>query len=387
MSWKEHFSRFMGADPQRLHLAAHSHHPWPDVSFEAQQEAWQDAAVWMDNKWGLIFGEVIPQAQGHVARLLGLPDPKTIAFAPNTHELVLRLLSALPRPTRILTTDSEFHSFARQSRRLEEQGWAIVTRIPLEPLDSFPDRFSRVAAAGGHHLVYFSHVAYDSGYVVPDLSAVVNAVPDRSTAVVIDGYHGFMALPTDLGAMAERSFYTAGGYKYAMAGEGVCHLHCPPGFADRPVDTGWLAGFGALEEGTGPEVSYPADGGRFLGATFDPSGLYRFNAVQRWLAGLGTDVDAIHGHVAAIQVALLELLSTHPITGLDLGELIPDRTAPQRGHFLTFRTPHAGAMQRRLLDHRVIVDARGDRLRIGLGIYHDLDDVAMIHQRLGAALG
>ena len=386
MSWKEHFSRFMGADPQRLHLAAHSHHPWPDVSFEAHQQAWQDAADWMDNKWGQIFGEVIPEAQGHVARVLGLPDPTSIAFAPNTHELVMRVLSALPRPTRILTTDSEFHSFARQSRRFEEQGWASVTRIPLEPHSSFPDRFARVAAAGSHHLVYLSHVAYDSGYVVPDLAVAVNAVPEPSTAVVIDGYHGFMALPTDVGPVAGRSFYTAGGYKYAMAGEGVCHLHCPPGFAERPVDTGWLAGFGALEGVPGDEVAYPADGGRFLGATFDPSGLYRFNAVQRWLVELGTDVDAIHHHVAAIQAALLDQLSKRPIAALDLDSLTPNRSSRLRGHFLTFQTPHATALYRRLLDHRVIVDARGDRLRIGLGIYHDPEDVGLIHQRLAAAL-
>jgi selenocysteine lyase/cysteine desulfurase len=386
MSWKEHFSRFVGAEPKRLHLAAHSHHPWPDVSFEAQQQAWLDAAAWMDQKWDRIFDEVIPEAQRHVAMVLGLPDPTTIAFAPNTHELVMRLLSTLPRPTRILTTDSEFHSFARQASRLEEQGLATVTRIPLEPLGSFPDRFARVAAAAGHNLVYLSHVAYDSGYVVPHLARIVGAVPDPSTAVVIDGYHGFMALPTDLGPMAGRAFYTAGGYKYAMAGEGACHLHCPPGYAERPVDTGWLAGFGVLEEGTGGEVSYPPDGARFLGATFDPTGLYRFNAVQRWLAALGSDVAMIHDHVVTIQEALLDRLTTRPIAGLDLGTLLPDRSVPERGHFLTFSTQHATAIQRRLLDHRVIVDARGDRIRIGLGIYHDPDEVELIHQRLAAAL-
>ena len=47
---------------------------------------------------------------------------------------------------------------------------------------------------------------------------------------MIDGYHGFMALPTDFAAIAGRAFYLAGGYKYAMAGEGVCFMHCPPGY-------------------------------------------------------------------------------------------------------------------------------------------------------------
>ncbi|WP_449357748.1 hypothetical protein [Alishewanella longhuensis] len=36
--------------------------------------------------------------------------------------------------------------------------------------------------------------------------------------LVIDGYHGFMALPTDLSAIAERIFYLSGSYKYAQGG-------------------------------------------------------------------------------------------------------------------------------------------------------------------------
>ena len=64
--------------------------------------------------------------------------------------------------------------------------------------------------------------------------------------VVVDGYHGFMAAPTDLSAVADRIFYVAGGYKYAMSGEGAAFLHAPPGFCPRPVVTGWYAEFGAL---------------------------------------------------------------------------------------------------------------------------------------------
>ena len=39
-----HFSRFLGTEPDRLHFAAHSHHPWPDVTRDAQVQAWDDAA-------------------------------------------------------------------------------------------------------------------------------------------------------------------------------------------------------------------------------------------------------------------------------------------------------------------------------------------------------
>ena len=107
-------------------------------------------------------------------------------------------------------------------------------------------------------------------------------------------------MPTDLGGIAARAFYLAGGYKYAMAGEGACFLHCPPGYAPRPRDTGWFAAFGALAERQ-QGVPYAQGGGRFLGATFDPSGLYRMQAVLTWLDAIGLRVEAIHAHVLALQ--------------------------------------------------------------------------------------
>ena len=123
-SWKHHFSRFLGAGSW-LHAAAHSHHPWPDISFEAQQQAWLDAAELIDGKWDLIFSEVLPQAQRHLARRLNLPAPQSLCFAGNTHEFLLRLLSCIEhQPVRVLSTDGEFHSFSRQLRRLEQAGMA-----------------------------------------------------------------------------------------------------------------------------------------------------------------------------------------------------------------------------------------------------------------------
>ena len=55
-----------------------------------------------------------------------------------------------------------------------------------------------------------------------DLPAIVGSVRNPETLVVIDGYHGFCAVPTSLRAIEDRAFYLAGGYKYAMSGEGVC---------------------------------------------------------------------------------------------------------------------------------------------------------------------
>ncbi|HEX2026549.1 MAG TPA: aminotransferase class V-fold PLP-dependent enzyme [Nitriliruptorales bacterium] len=380
---KEHFTRFLHSDPERLHVAAHSHHPWPDVSFEAHQRAWLDAAALHDDKWDRILDEVLPEARAHVARQLGLPDPTTIVFAPNTHSFVLRLLSCLPRPTRILTTSSEFHSFSRQTRRLEEDGLAQVEWVPLEPFADFPDRLAASVGAGGHHLVFVSQVFFDSGYALPDPATVVGAVPDPDTFVVLDGYHGFMALPTDLGNIADRAFYLAGGYKYAMAGEGAVFLHAPPGYGPRPTDTGWFAAFGHLERGGDDQVTYPTDARRFAGSTFDPSGVYRFNAVQRWLAAEVIGVADIHAHVRGLQRRFLDRLADLDLTGLTPDALVPGwDVVADRGHFLTFRVAGAERLCRRLRDRKVIADRRRDRVRFGFGIYHDDGDVDLLCDRL-----
>ncbi len=318
---------------------------------------------------------VFPETRALIASTLGLSDPSTLTFAPNTHEFLNRLFSCLEPPVRLLTTDAEFHSFNRQSRRWEEAGLAIVDRIPAEPFETFAERFTREARAGVHDLIYLSQVFFDSGFVVPELDRVVSSVSEEKALVVIDGYHGFMARPTSLGSIQDRVFYIAGGYKYAMAGEGVCFMHAPRGYGPRPVDTGWYAGFGQLETGVSEQIQYADDATRFAGATFDVSGVYRMRAVLNWLQDRGVSVADIHKHVTALQGQFLE--------GGDLpGELVPS-LPHERGNFLTFRTERAGEIYSALHDRSVITDYRGDRLRIGFGIYQDETDVDRLIGVLG----
>jgi selenocysteine lyase/cysteine desulfurase len=375
------FSLSVGRDGAPLHAAAHSHHPWPDVTLAAQEAAWRDAGRLLDHKWEQVFAEVIPAAQRHIARTLNLPDPSSITFGPNTHSFVLRILSCFApgKPIRVLTTSSEFHSFSRQIARMEGDGVVQVTQIGTEPFDSFETRFAEAAGRGDRDLVFFSQVFFDSGFRVSDVPQIVRAVRDPNTFVVIDGYHGFMAVPTELGGIADRAFYLAGGYKYAMAGEGACFLHCPSDYGPRPRDTGWYAGFSALEKGSG-DVPYASDGSRFLGATFDVSGIYRFNAVQDWLQREGWTVAKMLEHVRGIERAFLAELDDlkAPVRASDL--LVPDEE--RRGRFLAFRTQHAGKIAAALAAQNIIVDYRGDSLRVGFGIYHEKEDALRLANAL-----
>ncbi len=306
---KKDFSRFIAGNAGVLHFAAHSHHFWPDVSYDAHMQAWLDAARAADLKWSKVF-TMLGNNQKHIARLLSLPDPATICFAPSTHDFVTRLLSCFPadKPIRILTTNSEFHSFRRQLNRLEQDGLVTTTRIDAEPFHNFQQRFIDAIETGAFDMVFFSQVFYDSGFAISGLHDIVSAVRDTNTFIVIDGYHGFMAVPTNLAEIADRVFYMAGGYKYAMAGEGVCFMHCPPGYGPAPRDTGWFADYDNKDMPQSTKVHYAADGFRFMGATFDPTGLYRMNAVFDWLFAKDITVHKLRQHALALQRAFVTRL-------------------------------------------------------------------------------
>jgi selenocysteine lyase/cysteine desulfurase len=386
-SHKQLFSRALAAAPDRIHFAAHSHHLWPDASYDGHMQAWDDAARLADRKWETIFGEVMPTAQANIARELGLPDPRSIAFAPNTHELLVRLFSARAgkAPLEVLTSDGEFHSFRRQSLRWEEDGRIRRRIVPCQPFESFTDRFLAAARERTPDIAFVSHVMFKSGLRFDGVEALAQLAAPDGAWIVLDTYHSFMAMPCDFSAVADRVFLLGGGYKYAMSGEGAGWLHAPPGYALRPANTGWFADFGAIEAKQG-EVAYSLHGDRFLGATFDATGLYRFNAVRAMLAREGLDTAAISAHCAALRAAVLSAIQDGSAGRLGEAEALSPNAGGPQARFLALRHPDATAWKAALFEHDVITDARDDVLRIGFGLYQDEADVAAFCERAARAV-
>ena len=375
MSFKPLFALSLAADPDRLHFAAHSHHLWPDASFAGQRAAWEDAALLADRKWDRVMGEVWPTAQGHVAAELGGPSPDSIVFSSNTHDFIVRLVSVCPRRSaqlRVLTSDGEFHSARRQFDRWAEDGWFVEEKVAAEPAADFTERFLDRARSGDHDLVFVSQVLFGSGRTFDAIDALAALASPNGPWVVVDGYHAFMAIERPLSAAAaSKAFYLGGGYKYAMSGEGCAFLHAPPGFGPRPPVTGWFAEFEDLSLPPGM-VGYATDATRFLGATFDPSALYRFNAVRAMLAENGLTTARISAHTDQLKRQFLDTVDRGALSELEL--LNPPGDGPQ-ARFLAFRGSSAQAVYDRLMAANCITDRRGDVLRIGFAIYQDEADV------------
>lgn len=376
MTFKPLFSKSLSAAPDRLHFAAHSHHLWPDASFEGQVECWEDAARLADVKWDRVMGEVWPEAQAHVADELGNGDPSAIVFSANTHDFLIRLAAACPRgangPLRVLMSDGEFHSARRQMARWVESGEISLAKVAAEPFDDFAERFIAAAQSGDADLILVSHVLFNSGRLFDRLSDLAQFSRPSGPWVVIDGYHAFMAIDRPIDAQIAASvFYLGGGYKYAMAGEGMGFMHCPPGFGPRPPLTGWYAEFDDLTLPPGM-VGYSKDAMRFMGATFDPSALYRFNAIRRMLDENGITTGRLAARVAGLQEMLLDRLSG---TALGSVELLNSLSGERHARFLALRSPNAQRWCAELQEQGCITDVRGDVLRIGFGLYHDEEDV------------
>lgn len=376
--YQQFYQKFLTANAGKQHFACHSHHYWPDVTREAQLAYWDDSARLVDDKWQYIFGQKVPQTQQLIADILNLPLPEQLVFAPNTHELVMRLLSCFDwqQPLKVLTTDSEFYSFQRQIKRLAELANVEVVQIPTEPFASFTERFTAAAAHAEYQLIFCSQVFFNSGYAIADLPAFVKGLAAVSQAMlVIDGYHGFMALPTDLSEIAERIFYLAGSYKYAQGGEGCCFMAVPAGSEQRPLYTGWFAEFGTLAAQKSALVLYSEDGYRFAGATLDFSALYRLEAALLLFKQQGITVGRIHQYVQQLQQHFLTLLDelTHP--QLNQQQLLL-HDANCHGHFFTFRLGSASQVAELaayLKQHGIETDYRGDRLRFGFALYQNAD--------------
>ena len=376
-SLAKHYRRFHVQD--RLLLTGHSHQAWPDRAERGQADAWADAAMFVDDKWERAF-ERAERVRAGWARLLG-DGSGFVALAANTHELLVRFLSALrlrERP-RIVTTDGEFHSMRRQLERLEEEGVEVV-RVPASDADELVPRAIEALLSNPDRTaaVMVSSVLFLSSRIVPSLGALAEACERHGVPLVVDMYHQLNVVPMNLrDAGLERAYVVGGGYKYCQLGEGNGFLRFPADCELRPVVTGWFSEFSMLDaEQGGARVGYGQGPDRFAGATYDPTSHYRASEVFDFFQREGLTVELLR-EVSQHQVG--RLAAEFDALDLDPKVMRRDRAVPvtSLGGFLALTSPRAGEIRAELRERGVMTDARGDVLRFGPAPYlsdQQLDD-------------
>ncbi len=351
----KHYRRFRVAE--RILLTGHSHQAWPDAAFEAQQQAWLDTAEYVDDVWEKAFEKAVEVRRGF-ARLLD-DSPDRIALAPNTHELVVRFLSALPlrkRP-KLITTDGEFHTIRRQLDRLVEEGIEVV-KVAHAPAATLAERLAdvvddRTAA------VLVSAVLYTNAHIVPNLGVVLETCERVGAELLVDAYHALNVVPFSLTKeRLERAYVVGGGYKYCQLGPGNAFLRFPADTTLRPVATGWFSEFTDLSKAPSGRVEYGPGPARFAGATYDFTSHYRGAAVFEFFEEQGLTVEK------------LRELSQHQVGMLAAGlGFEPDVSIGALGGFLAVPTADAPRLHDALKKKAIWTDYRGDLLRLGPAPY------------------
>lgn len=360
-----HYSKFKVSE--RLLFSGHSHQAWPDVALQGQQDAFDAAAELVDDKWHKAFEktnelrawlrEFYDDANGYYS------------CAPNTHDLIIKWLSALPltQKPRIITTDAEFYSLFRQLRRLREENIEIV-EIPHLPLEGFAQRLEK--ACNKHTAaVMISRVYFQSALCNQELPEVAKMCRSYGIPLLIDDYHGTNVLPFSIEKHnMDDCYFLIGGYKYMQWGEGNCFLRFPKSCTLRPALTGWFASFQSL---TLPRDSYTVqyDGeDRFAGATYDPVSQFRAARVTQFFREMGLTPDVLAQCYRQQIARMAELFEE---AGFDPQKIRRTHSYDLscNAGFLSLTTPHADTLWEQCKKRNIFTDFRGEIWRWGPAPY------------------
>lgn len=372
--YQKYYKEFLESHKEKVHMAAHSHHFWPDISKEGHLKAWEIAKNHSDNKWEYLLGDLLPDVQEIISKIINFSRPADISFASNTHELLVRMISCFfHKPTiNILTTTNEFHSLSRQVKRFEELENYNIEYIDPDQ-DDFSENLRNKLEKNEYDIIFISHIFFNTGKILSKTNIESIIELKKNAQFILDGYHSFCAVPVDISRYEDDIYYLSGGYKYAQAGEGMCFMTLPSNCNLRPAITGWFASFETLDSEQSEMTAYSKNGMRFWGATLDMTSFLRFSYVWNFFYKNGLDVDKFDQYIKSLQLQFLNQnnLSKY-FTSLNVNEI---------GHFITAElsdTEKAKSIHNLLKSKGIITDFRGNRLRFGFGPYLSQQDIETV---------
>lgn len=320
--------------------------------------------------WGDHGLPKLQECRDRFARLIGA-DVDEVAIVPSVSAGLSSIATCLDLEARpkVVLSEMDFPTNHYVWRAQERRGAKldIVTSPDGIRLDA-----SEIAARIDDQTaaVNVNRVLFESSYIV-DLEPIVAAAHDKAALVVVDDFHGAGVIPVDVHAL-DVDLYLTGVLKWLVGGQGLAFLYCRRDLIARmePLVVGW---FGTKEpfEFDRSGLALRDDARRFETGTY--------TLPQAWTAAAGLEIIEEVG-VPAIRARNQEL--THLIIERcdDLAlELLSPRADDQRGGLVRTRVPGgvdgAKRILRTLFDRDVVVDQRGDALRISPHFFNDEHDV------------
>ena len=230
-------------------------------------------------------------------------------------------------------------------------------------------------------IVNTNRVLFESSWIM-DVPAIVEAAHAAGAHIVVDDFHGSGVVPIDVHDLGV-DFLVSGALKWLCGGQGIAFLYCRRELIQtmEPLVVGWFGTHDPFQFDRS-ELRLRPDARRFETGTYA--------LPQAWTAsgGLGIILEA---GVERIRERNQELTGAIIEGAEDLGmELLSPRTDSDRGGLVRVRVPGGREAAERVLhalfERDVVLDKRGDALRISPHFFNNESDIDRCFSELRSVL-
>ena len=324
----------------------------------------------------------LEEVRGSFARLIGA-EPDEIAIVPSVSAGLSSIASCLDLAARpkIVLTDMDFPTNHYVWRAQEAAGAELDV---VRSGDGITVEAGAIASRidGRTSLVNVNRVLFESSYIV-DMDPIVASAHADGALVCVDDFHGTGIVPIDVHSLGIDLLVT-GVLKWVCGGQGLALLYCRRDLIERmkPRVVGW---FGTHEPFDFDRTSLRLrdDARRFETGTYALPQAWTAAAALSLILEVG--VDAVRDRNQELTRLIISRAQ-----GLGLEILSPIRDE-ERGGLVRVRIPGGRARTERLLhalfEADVVLDSRGDALRISPHLFNNEADVDRAFDEIGQRLG
>ena len=344
------------------------------LSLRARRAATEHLDLWQrlgpEELWLAHGLPKLEQCRDQFSQIIGA-DPDEVAIVPSVSSGLSSIASCLGLDDRnkVVLSDMDFptNSYvwrAQQRRGAKLDFVASTDGIRIEA-GELVERIDGQTA-----IVNTNRVLFESSWIM-DLPPIVQAAHDAGAFVVVDDFHGSGIVPLDVHDLGI-DFLLSGALKWMMGGQGIAFLYCRRDLIAKmqPLVVGWFG------------TKRPFD--------FDRSGLdlrddaRRFETgtytlPQAWTASAGMEmilevgVDRIRARNQELTSLIIEKADEAEL------EVLSPRDDEKRGGLVRVRVPggrpNAERILHELFRRNVVLDQRGDALRISPHFFSTEEDI------------